>query len=94
MVGQIFNDTGHYLTGSQHQSTSTTATEERLQPWKALQEVQALFKPEMPGALDGNAESGADAGSQMNESGEEPLRFHLARHVINTPSTNIANVEV
>lgn len=80
--------TGHISLGFQHPSTRTAATEERLQPWKTLPEVQDLFKPEMRGALDGNA------GERMKGVGEEPLRRHLARHVINTPSTNIGNVDI
>ncbi|BCR94556.1 uncharacterized protein AKAW2_11602A [Aspergillus luchuensis] len=33
------------------QSTST-APQERVQPWKAMQEVQNLFKPEVPAAAE------------------------------------------
>ena len=73
--------------GSQPQSTSTTATEERSQPWQAMQEVQNLFKPEMPAASDAKAGSGPDATE------EEPLKLNLFRTALNSASTNIANVE-
>ncbi|RHZ43565.1 uncharacterized protein CDV56_101451 [Aspergillus thermomutatus] len=67
------------------QSTNTTATEERSQPWKAMQEVQNLFKPEMAAAPDANAES--------NEIEEEPLKLNLLRLQFNSARSNIANAE-
>ncbi|KAF8847966.1 hypothetical protein BDZ45DRAFT_811164 [Acephala macrosclerotiorum] len=72
------------------QSTGTTATEERSQPWQAMQEVQNLFKPEMPAA---NAESGADASLQTEKIENEPLKLNLFRSNLNAATTNIANVE-
>ena len=77
------------LTGFQPPSTST-ATEQRSQPWQAMQEVQNLFKPEMAAA---NAESGADASSQTDKIEEEPLKLNLFRTNLNAATTNIANVE-
>ncbi|KAF1934775.1 hypothetical protein EJ02DRAFT_362958, partial [Clathrospora elynae] len=74
----------------QPQFTSTTATEERSQPWKSMQEVQNLFKPEMSAA---NAESGADASAQTDKIEEEPLKLNLFRTNLNAATTNIANVE-
>ena len=58
-----------------------------------MQEVQNLFKPEMPAALEANAESGADASSQTNRMEEEPLKRNSFRVIVNSASTNIANVE-
>jgi hypothetical protein len=51
----------------QPQSANTTATEERYQPWQAMQEVQNLFKPEMPVAHDANADLAADTESNKTE---------------------------
>ncbi|GKZ31778.1 hypothetical protein AbraIFM66950_000627 [Aspergillus brasiliensis] len=67
------------------QSTSTTS-QERSQPWKAMHEVQNLFKPEVPAAADTNAES-----DQAEE--EEPLKLNLLRAQFNSARSNIANVE-
>ncbi|GFF57209.1 hypothetical protein IFM51744_09128 [Aspergillus udagawae] len=67
------------------QSTNTAATEERAQPWKAMQEVQNLFKREMAAAPDANAES--------NEIDEEPLKLNLLRLQFNSARSNIANAE-
>ena len=55
-----------------------------------MQEVQSLFKPEMPAA---NAESGADASAQTDKIEEEPLKLNLFRSNLNAATTNIANVE-
>ncbi|KAF9699584.1 hypothetical protein EKO04_002696 [Ascochyta lentis] len=72
------------------QFTNTTATEERAQPWKAMQEVQNLFKPEVATT---NAESGADVTAQNEKIEDEPLKFNLFRTNLNAATTNIANVE-
>jgi hypothetical protein len=76
---------------SQPQSTNTTTTEGRSQPWKAMQEVQNLFKPEMPSAPDANADLAANA--ESNEIEEEPLKLNLLRAQFNSARSNIANVE-
>ncbi|KGO75727.1 hypothetical protein PITC_029740 [Penicillium italicum] len=73
------------------QSANTTATEERSQPWKAMQEVQNLFKPDMSVAHDANADLAADAAS--NEAEDEPLKLNLLRAQFNSARSNIANVE-
>ncbi|OJJ72710.1 hypothetical protein ASPBRDRAFT_42433, partial [Aspergillus brasiliensis CBS 101740] len=65
---------------------STSTTQERSQPWKSMQEVQNLFKPEVPAAADTNAES-----DQAEE--EEPLKLNLLRAQFNSARSNIANVE-
>jgi hypothetical protein len=62
-----------------------TATEERSQPWQAMQEVQNLFKPEMPAARDADAES--------NKTEDEALKLNLLRAQFNSARSNIANVE-
>ncbi|GKZ96133.1 hypothetical protein AnigIFM59636_010376 [Aspergillus niger] len=64
------------------QSTST-APQERAQPWKAMQEVQNLFKPEVPAA--------AETADKAEE--EEPLKLNLLRAQFNSARSNIANVE-
>ncbi|GKZ65623.1 hypothetical protein AnigIFM50267_009393 [Aspergillus niger] len=64
------------------QSTST-APQERAQPWKAMQEVQNLFKPEVPAA--------AETADKVEE--EEPLKLNLLRAQFNSARSNIANVE-
>ncbi|EED16910.1 hypothetical protein TSTA_019710 [Talaromyces stipitatus ATCC 10500] len=71
------------------QPTGTTTTQERSQPWQAMQEVQTLFKPAMSAA---NAESGADASSQRDMLGEKPLKLNLFRENLNSATTNIADV--
>ena len=76
------------LTGFQPQFNNTTGTEERSQPWHAMQEVQNLFKPEMPA----NANSGADANSQTEKT-EEPLKLNSFRTSVNSATTNIADVD-
>ncbi|PWY80092.1 hypothetical protein BO83DRAFT_435126 [Aspergillus eucalypticola CBS 122712] len=74
------------FTGFMHkqrpQSTST-APQERAQPWKAMQEVQNLFKPEVPAA--------AETADKAEE--EEPLKLNLLRAQFNSARSNIANVE-
>ncbi|PQE23411.1 hypothetical protein CJF30_00010492 [Rutstroemia sp. NJR-2017a BBW] len=72
------------------QSTSTTTSTERSQPWQAMKEVQNLSKPDAPAA---NAESGADASAQTDKIDEEPLKLNLFRSNLNAATTNIANVE-
>ncbi|OXN27035.1 hypothetical protein CDV57_04237 [Aspergillus fumigatus] len=67
------------------QFSSTTANEEGSQPWKMMQEIQNLFKPEMAAALEANAES--------NEIDEESLELELARLQFNPARPNIVNAE-
>ncbi|EEP82157.1 predicted protein [Uncinocarpus reesii 1704] len=69
------------------QSTTTTAVDERSQPWQAMQEVQNLFKPE----TDANPELAANA--ESNKIDEEPLKLNFLRTNLNAARTNIANVE-
>ncbi|KAJ5669199.1 hypothetical protein N7462_010269 [Penicillium macrosclerotiorum] len=73
------------------ESVNTTATEKRSQPWQAMQEVQNLFKPEMPAARDANADPAADTESDKTE--DEPLKLNLLRAQFNSARSNIANVE-
>ncbi|KAI9761285.1 MAG: hypothetical protein M1835_008196 [Candelina submexicana] len=71
------------------QSINTTATGQRSQPWQTMQEVQNLFKPDVPAA---NAEAGADATAQTDKIEEEPLKLNLFRTNLNAATTNVANV--
>ncbi|KUJ15315.1 uncharacterized protein LY89DRAFT_686084 [Mollisia scopiformis] len=71
------------------QSTSTV-TEQRAQPWQAMQEVQSLFKPEMPAAT---AQSGADATSETEKIEDKPLKLNLFRQNLNAATTNIADLK-
>ncbi|PYH69813.1 uncharacterized protein BO88DRAFT_452825 [Aspergillus vadensis CBS 113365] len=64
------------------QSSSTTP-QERAQPWKAMQEIQSLSKPEVSAA--------AETADTAEE--EEPLKLNLLRAQFNSTRSNIANME-
>lgn len=68
-------------------TTNNTASEERAQPWQQMNEVQNLFKPEVPATLGANGNAGADKVE------EEPLKLNLFRTALNAASTNIADVK-
>lgn len=56
-----------------------------------MQEVQNLFKPEMPAVRDAEVDLAADAESNKTE--DEPLKLNLLRAQFNSARSNIANVE-